>query len=62
MTTDNHISLTLPDLGKTSCPRIDDPVIIREGYQQYLSDESRLLGTPPERIYFPKSTIEAAAA
>ncbi len=42
--------------------RIDDPGLIRDSYQVYLRDESRLPGEPPRRIYFPASTLEVSAA
>ena len=36
--------------------------MIRESYSQYTTDESRLQGTFPQRIYFPRTTLEVCSA
>jgi len=42
------------------CDYISDKDVIKKQYYNYYSDESKLTGTPPKRIFFPKSTEEVA--
>jgi len=58
----NRLTPESPDLTGIFCPRVDDPQMIRERYNQYTTDESRLHGSYPERIYFPRMTLEVASA
>lgn len=59
---DNKLTPEQPDLEGVTCPKVDDARMIREGYSQYTADESRLQGTFPQRIYFPRTTIEVCSA
>jgi D-lactate dehydrogenase (cytochrome) len=59
---DNRLTPESFDIEGIICPRIDDPRMIREGYSQYTTDESRFQGNYPQRIYFPRTTLEVASA
>jgi len=58
----NIIKPEAPELAHIECPTIEGGQRIRESYEQYLSDESRMEGEIPARIYFPRTTLEAASA
>ncbi len=47
---------------EVSCPVIDDPATIDEGYDSYRFDESKVEPVRPARIFFPESTAQLAAA
>jgi len=59
---DNELRSKAPAGTGERCPVVDRREKIEEAYSQYLMDESRLQGTVPERIYFPRTTGEVAAA
>jgi len=44
----------------TSCECITDIEIIKKQFLNFYSDESKLTGTTPKKIFFPKSTIEVS--
>ena len=44
------------------CPRIDGAEAVLERCADILSDESRLAAEAPERVYFPETTADVAAA
>jgi len=58
----NALQPEKPDLDGVECPVTEGSERIRESYEQYLRDESRMSGEVPQRIYFPRTTLEAAAA
>jgi D-lactate dehydrogenase (cytochrome) len=58
----NRIRVSYPDLRNVECPAVEDSDTIREAYQPFLADESRLQGTISGRLFFPRSTQEAALA
>ncbi len=58
----NRLTPEQPDLEGVTCPKVDDARMIRESYSQYTTDESRLQGTFPQRIYFPRTTLEVCSA
>jgi D-lactate dehydrogenase (cytochrome) len=51
-----------PDLAGVQCPAVEGRARVAESYAGYAVDESRLQGDLPERIYFPTTTLETAAA
>jgi len=51
-----------PDLRGVKCPVVEGSDSIGESHLIYLSDESRITGGTPNRIYFPRSTAETAEA
>ncbi len=59
---DNVLTPTTPNLNGVTCPCVGDSQMIKEGYSQYTTDESRLQGTYPKRIYFPRTTLEVCSA
>jgi len=59
---DNRLTPEQPSLKGVTCPKVDDARMIREAYSQYTTDESRLQGTFPQRIYFPRTTLEVCSA
>jgi D-lactate dehydrogenase (cytochrome) len=58
----NLLTPTAPNLEGVGCPSVCDAQMIKEGYSQYTTDESRLQGTYPQRIYFPRTTLEVCSA
>ncbi len=60
----NRLQPEYPPGGAAADPgfRIEDAAFIRESYQPYLRDESRLQGDVPRCIWFPASTREVSAA
>jgi len=58
----NVLAPETPRLDGVACPVVEGSGRIQESYEQYLWDESRLAGEVPDRIWFPRTTLEAAAA
>jgi D-lactate dehydrogenase (cytochrome) len=51
-----------PDLKKVKCYSVKGIENIKANYSRYLTDESRFIGMIPEKIYFPKTTLEVSKA
>ncbi len=62
MNHDNLLFPEIPELSGTNCSVISGKENISTGYFGYCSDESRLSGNIPDKLYFPKNMIELSFA
>ena len=56
----NYLKPKQLDLSKIKCPVIDGRKTINDSYSDYLNDESKLQGSIPEKIFFPRTSLEVA--